>query len=169
MQFFQIANNLNKKGGMGLTDFFSILAFALSLIVFYLTLKFTIGNTVFALSGHSKNTEDSISLLNILRTPVKVDNVDMNIAELIALSNFASTKSELLEKTLVQTMHDSFGTSVCSIICINGKQFKGKGCDIHFGTQACSSNTIKIPSHDGKLIEVSFESDVQPLNLQFAP
>lgn len=163
MQFCQIVRVTNKKGGMGLTDFFSVLAFALILIVFYLLFKFTIGGTTSGLLAKSSNIENSISLLNLLRTPVIVDKVDSNIAGLIALSKYDSTKKDFMEKTLLQLLDESFGTSMCTIICIDGGQLKGKGCGSFLQTYECPDNIINIPSYNGKPIEISFEADALPL------
>jgi len=154
---------------MGLADFFSILAFVLILMVFYLILHFTIGKIPFKLSEYSTNVEDSLSLISILRTPVIVDNAEMNIAELIALSSKDSAKKSLLEKTATKIIEDAFGTSRCAMLCINEQQIKSNGCGTLVGIQACSDNTAPIPGYDGSIIKVSFTSDIQPLNLQSAP
>lgn len=153
---------------MGLTDFFSILAFALMLIVFYLIMKFTIGKTTFALYTESKNLQDSISLINILKTPVRIDNSEINIGQLIALSRLDSTKKDSLEKALIQIMDDSFGTSDCAFICINEMVIKGNGCRTFVGNIGCSGDMI-VPSYNNEQIKVSFESKAEPLNLQAAP
>ena len=155
-----------KKGGMGLTDFFSILAFALILIIFYLAVKIGLGSATFELTIESTNVENKASLLGILRTPVIVDNKEITIAELIALSIQDSTKKELLEKTLRQTMDSSLGTSRCNFICINGNVISGVGCGF-VEYPICSENTITIPNYYGAPINVYFESILFPANIQY--
>lgn len=158
-----------RKKGSGLTDFFSILAFVLVIIVFYGIFKFTIGGAKFEIPQQSKSIEDSLSLLGILRTNVGVDNIEMNIAELIALSYSDTSKKSDLERHLVKIMDDSFGASDCAIFCIDQNQIKGAGCDLNVGYHTCSSDTIQIPNYDGKTIEVSLNSKIESLNLQSAP
>ncbi len=157
------------KGSLGLTDFFSILAFALILIIFYLILNFTIGKIVFALPSASKNIEDSISLISILKTPVKIDDMSINVADIIALSNQDSSKRLMTENTIKQIIEKSYGTSICAIFCINEGQIKSKGCETLVGTQACSNDFAFVPSYEGQSIKVSFTSNIEPLNLQSAP
>ena len=158
---------MNKKG-QGLSDFFSVLAFALILIIFLLLLKLTVGNTTFELSTQSKNIGNYMSLLGILRTPIVVDNVGINIAELIILSKYDPLKKNLLEKNLLQIMDGSFGTSRCVIMCINGNELKGSGCG-SLQTYTCPSTFIRIPTYDDKIVEISLEDDAQPLELQVQP
>ena len=164
MQFFQI----DKKGGMGLTDFFSILTYALFLIVFYLMMKLSIGSVPFELTTQISKVENHASVLNILRTQVAVDGKDINIAELIALSNIDQTKKVFLEKTILQIMDDSFGTSRCIVMCINGKEIKGNGCG-SLQSYICSNDVISIPNYDGKLIGVYFEANIEPTDVQLIP
>ena len=148
---------MRSKKGTGLTDFFSILTFALIIIVFYFIFKFTFGKTNFELPVEASNVQDSISLLSILRTPVEVDNTEINIAQLIALSKIDSIRNDLLEKVLVKLMDDSFGISACSMICIDGTKIKGSGCG-SLELYICSSNTVKIPSYGNEPISLSFKS-----------
>lgn len=168
MLFCQTVKKKSKIGAMGLSDFFSILAFTLMLIVFYLIMKFTIGKIPFVLQIETKNVQDSLSVINILRTPVKVDNTEVSIAQLIALSQLDSTKKDSLEKMLVQIMDDSFSTSNCAFICINEMIVKGSGCQTFVGNIGCSKG-ITIPSYDERLINVYLESKAESLNLQAAP
>lgn len=167
-QSCQIVKNQNKKGSMGLTDFFSILTYALFLIVFYLMLKLSIGSVPFELTTQISKVENYVSALSILRTQVTVDVKDINIAELIALSNTDQTKKVFLEKTIVQIMDDSFGTSRCAIICINGKEIKGNGCG-SLQSYVCSNDVISIPSYEGKPIGIYFEANIEPTDLQLMP
>lgn len=164
-QFCQTAN----KKGSGLTDFFSILTFVLVIIVFYGIFKFTIGGSKFEIPQQSKSIEDSLSLLSILRTNVDVDNIEMNVAELVALSYSDPSKKSHLEKHIVKIIDDSFGASDCAIFCIGQNQIKGTGCSLNVGYHTCSGDTMQIPSYDGKTIEVSLNSKIEPLNLQSAP
>lgn len=158
-----------RKKGSGLTDFFSILAFVLVIIVFYGIFKFTIGGSKFEIPQQSKSIEDSLSLLGILRANVDVDNIEMNIAELIALAYSDTSKKSNLERHLVKIMDDSFGASNCAIFCIGQNQIKTTGCSLNTGYHTCSSDTIQIPAYDGKTIDVSFNSKIEPLNLQSTP
>ena len=104
MQYYRITKKTNKKG-MGLADFFSVLTFALILIVFYLLLKFTIGKIPFEIAKESSNIDGSLSLLGILRTPVVVDGSESDIAELIRLWSLEPDKyKELLENTAVNLL-----------------------------------------------------------------
>ncbi|MBI2656397.1 hypothetical protein HYX03_01505 [Candidatus Woesearchaeota archaeon] len=153
---------------MGLADFFSILAFALIIFIFYLLLRFTINKSTIDISAYSSNVESSISLINILRTPIKLDGVEMNIAELIALQDTDSTKKDLVEKTITRILDNYFGSSSCSIMCIDEAQYKGNGCDnsVMYG---CPTNSITMPSHTNKLIKVYFESNMQQPYSQLAP
>ena len=98
MQSYQIDSSIAKKGGMGLTDFFSILAFALILIIFYLAVKIGLGSATFELTTEASNVENTASLLGVLRTPIIVDNKEITVAELIALSMQDSTKKNLQKK-----------------------------------------------------------------------
>jgi len=166
-QFCQTAK-LRKKGS-GLTDFFSILAFVLIIIVFYGIFNFTIGGSKFEIGQQSKSIEDSLSLLSILRTNVDVGNLEMNIAELIALSYSDPSKKSNLEKHLVKIMDDSFGASNCAIFCVGQNQIKTTGCSLNTGYHTCSSDIMQIPAYDGKIIEVSFNPKIESLNLQSAP
>ncbi|MBS3104686.1 hypothetical protein J4234_00345 [Candidatus Woesearchaeota archaeon] len=158
-----------RKKGSGLTDFFSILTFVLVIIVFYGIFKFTIGGSKFEIGQQSKSIEDSLSLLSILRTNVNVGNIEMNIAELIALSYSDPSKKSNLENHLIKVMNDSFGASDCAIFCIGQNQIKTTGCSLNTGYHTCSSDIIQIPAYDGKIIEVSLNSKIEPLNLQSAP
>ena len=162
MQFYQTIKKINKKAGFGLPDFFSILVFFLVIIIFYLVIRLTIGSTTFPVSEQSSNVADTISLINILRTPVVVDNIKMNIAELITLSKLDQAKKHILEKNLKQIINDYFSTSKCTIICIDDEKLKGSGCSslAYFG---CNENIVAIPSYDSKSIKVAFRSEyVEP-------
>ena len=167
MQFCQIAKRFNKKG-MGLADFFSILAFALIIIIFYFLFKFTLTGTNFPLPTYAANVQDTMSLQNILRTPLQVDNAEINVAQLIALSEVDSAKNDLLEKALIKIMEDSFGTSVCSMTCLNQRKIKGSGCK-SLNVYICPSNIVSIPGYGGNPIPVSFGSDMQQLQSRQAP
>lgn len=159
---------MSKKGGMGLADFFSILAFALIILIFYLLLTFTVNKSTFDIFSYSSNVEGSISAINILMTPINVGGIEINVAELIALSNFDSTKKDLVEKTITRILDNSFGSSNCPIMCIDEVQYRGNGCgnSVMYG---CPTNSITIPSHTNKLITVSFESNIQQPYSQLAP
>ena len=165
MQYYQIVKN--KKAGFGLTDFFSILAFVLILLVFYAFLQIATGKATFEVLAESSNVADSISLINILRTEVNVDNTKMNIAELIALSQLNPTKKTILEQNLNQIL-DIYFSNKCSIICIDKEKFKAKGCtSLQFFD--CNKNIISIPSYEGKVIEIAFKSDLEEPQLQSKP
>ncbi|MBI2657813.1 hypothetical protein HYX08_03925 [Candidatus Woesearchaeota archaeon] len=142
---------------MGFLDFFSILAYAFVILVFYLLIKLTLGKATFQIPEESGNVADTISLINILKTPVEINNSKMSIAELIALSRFDSSKNQLAEKSIMQIMDDYFGNK-CSIFCIDGEKLKSRGCSSlqHFG---CSENVISVPAY-GAAIEVAFKSDI---------
>lgn len=158
-QFYQIVKRINKKG-MGLTDFFSILAFALILLIFYILFKTTLNSKNFELQTESSNIEDSISIINILKTPVIIDNDEISIAELIALSQIDSTKKNLLKKSLSQIINEYFSTAECAIVCINKEQVQSSVCTAqHVST--CSENVITIPTYDTKTIEISLQNNVQ--------
>lgn len=161
-QFCQTAK-LRKKG-IGLTDFFSILAFVLVIIVFYGIFKFTIGGSKFEVAPQSKSIEDTLSLLSILRTNADLDNVKMNVAELTALSYSDTSKKSHLEKNLVKIMDDSFGVSRCAIFCIDKNQIKGSGCSTNTANQVCSNDFIQIPGYYYNPIKVSLKSGIEPLN-----
>lgn len=159
---------------MGLSDFFSILAYALILIVFYLLFKISIGDVSLRLATKSTTIENSVSLLSILRTPVKIENEQMSIAQLIALSKFDSKKKDIVKQKLLEIIDDAYGTSMCTIICIDENKIKGSGCEAldplgTFVTYQCSSNKITIPSYDLSSIEISLETNPQAENLQPRP
>ena len=158
MQFCLTAKNFSKKGAIA--DFFSIIAFALIIIIFYFLFKFTLGKTIFELPVQSTNVQDTISLLSILRTPVEVDQSQISAAELIALSKIDPTKTNLLEKHLMKIMDDSFGTSSCAMACIDKTKIKGSGCR-SLELYICSDNTIPIPGYDNKPISVSLQSSIE--------
>lgn len=161
MRFCQAVRRTCKKGI--LTDFFSIIAFVLILLIFYLLFKLTIGSTTFEITTQAGNAADIISLINILKTPVTIDDAKMSIAELIALSQIDTTKKDLMEKKILQIINEAFGMSNCAVICINGRQLNGEGCSDQ--NYACSNKAITIPTYHHKSIEVSFEANSQPLNL----
>ena len=168
MQFYRIAKKYNKKG-IGLADFYSIIAFALIIIIFYFLFKSTLTGTNFPfLTAYSNSVRDSVSLQSILRTPVQVDNAEIDVAQLIALSKMDAAKNGLLEKTLVKIMEDSFGTSVCSMTCIDGTKIKGKGCR-SLQVYICPTNIVAIPSYSNQPISVSFGSDIQQLQSKQTP
>lgn len=161
-QFCRIAKRFNKKG-MGLADFYSILTFALIMLIFYFLFKFTLTATTFPfLTAYASNVQDSVSLQSILRTQVQVDDAEINVAQLIALSKINPAKNDLLEKTLLKIMEDSFGASVCSILCIDGSKIKGNGCKT-LQVYPCPANNLLMPSYSGQPIAVSFSSDAQQL------
>ena len=158
MQFYRIAR-IKKKGGMGLTDFFSILAFAFVLLIFYLLIKLTLGKATFQISEQSGSIADAVSLINILKTPIVVDNNAISLAELIAQSKSDNSKKQLAEKNIIQLMDDYFGTSKCSMLCIDGEKLKGSGCSSLQQYFGCSDNVLFIPAF-GAPIEVAFKSDI---------
>lgn len=158
MQYYQITKRTNKKAGFGLPDFFSILVFFLIIIIFYLVIKITIGSATFQVSEQSSNVADTISLINILRTPVVVGDITMNIGDLITLSKLDKTKKPILEQNLKQIIDHYFSASKCAIICIDNEKLKGSGCSslAYFG---CNENIVTIPSYDFNLIKVAFRSE----------
>jgi len=157
-----MAKRKNKKG-MGLTDFFSILAIALILVVMYSLLKIFVGQSTFELKGESSRVENIISTIGILRTPINIDGIDANIAELIAVSEFDSSKRTLLEKNLIELMDNSFGTSRCSVICIDENKIESSGCGT-FQIYECPLDAVVISSYDKNIIRVAFAYDVKPLS-----
>lgn len=159
---------IGKKGGFGLPDFFSILAFFLIILIFYFLIKITVGAGTFEISEQSSDIADSISLINILKTPVTVEDTKMNMAELIALSKIDQTKKPILEQNLNQIIDSYFDASKCAVICIDKEKLKGKGCSSsHYFS--CLKNIVMIPTYDNKAIEVSFKSDVAEPQLQAKP
>mgnify|MGYP001590663462 CR=1 FL=1 len=164
--YFRI--NKNRKGGMGLTDFFSILAFILIFIVFIIIIKLSVRDTQFELSTLTSNVENSISMINMLRTPIKIDTNEISIAEMISLSKIDSSKGELARKTILQLMDDYYGTNACAIICIDDEKIKGSGCSA-LQTYRCPKNIAYIPSYNNVPIAVSFEADTAPVNFQTKP
>ena len=135
-------------------------------LVFYILLYTSTSNTRFELLTKSGNLKNSMSLIGILRTPVTLDNREINIAEFMALPNLDKDKKEFLEKTLLQIMDDSFGTHNCVIICINGEKLQGSGCS-NLQTYLCPYDmydSIVIPSYDKQPIKVSLETNAEFLN-----
>lgn len=156
----------DKKGA--LADFFSIITFIVLMIVFYLFFRLTIGKAQFQVHAESKNIQDSISLLGILRTPINDGNSRISVAELIAMSKTDDSKGKLLEKSLVQNMDDSFGTALCSVACIDGREIKGSGC-ISIQRYTCNENPATIPGYNGNTIEVSLTTGLEATDIQNAP
>ena len=161
MRFCRTAK-LNKKG-IGLTDFFSILAFALILLVFFVFLKIFVGHTTFELKSETGKIEGYESAINILRTPITVDGNTISIAELIALSSFDAAKKGIIDAKIVDIMDKTYGTSNCALMCINDEKLKGSGCG-SFQTYLCPTNYVIVPGYDNKLIVVSFEPEIEPIS-----
>ena len=151
------------KKGMGLTDFFSILAIASILVIIFLLLKIFVGQSSFEVKGESSTVENGISTLGILRTPVNVNEVDADIAELIVLSKIDSSKKTLLEKNLIEIMDNSFGTSRCSIFCVDEDRIEGSGCGT-FQIYECPLDIVVIPNYNKNTIRVAFEYGAKPLS-----
>ena len=147
---------MNKKG-MGLTDFFSIIAFAIILLIFYGLLWLQFGTKTFELKAQLSSMDDSISLMGILRTPVLADGKEMNIADLIALSDADSSKKNLLEKEMSSIIDSYFGLSVCTVFCVNEKHLSAKWCKVP-QLYKCPISHTTIPGYNTKPIEVSFRS-----------
>ena len=119
---------MGRKGSMGLTDFFSLIAIGIIVLFFYAFIKISIGSTSFDISSDTQNIEEKESLLGILRYSVNVDGNSLNIGQLISLSILDNTKKTLLERSLIGAMDKSFGSSSCNIFCINGEKIEGAGC-----------------------------------------
>lgn len=140
-----------------LTDFFSILAFALLIIIFYLMFRFTVGNTTFQLHSESSEIQDAVSLLGILRTKIEIDSSQMTIAELAALSKTDEAKKKMLEKDMSKIIGEFTG---CAIFCIDDDKIVGKNCNM-LERNPCPEFEGYIPGYAGP-IKVSFISDSQP-------
>ncbi len=151
------------KKGMGLTDVFSIIAIVIIFLAFYLIFRVSLGNIKFNLIEESGNWENSVSLMNILRTPVTVDGNKMDIAELISVSTIDNSKKQFLEKTIKDLVDNSFGTAYCSMVCINGDKIKGSGCN-DIEVYICPYDNLLIPGQDKNPIKVSFKSEAESLS-----
>lgn len=159
MRFFQI----NKRGDSGLTDFISILVFFVVLLIFFFLAKYLTGGKSFDIKGQSENFASRISLISILRTPLTIDGVEMDFAQLIDISQEDSGKKQILEQKIVKVLDDNLGASKCHILCIDNEKIRGSGCSSqqYF---ACNYNIITIPTQYRKTIQVALKSDViEPL------
>jgi hypothetical protein len=161
MQSYRIAK-LDKKAGMGMTDAVSIIFFALIVVVFYLLLNAVDDGAVIEIKESTKNVDGQMSLLSILRSPVEVDDVTMTVAELIALSRSEHSKRILMESNLIDMLDKTYGTSKCSIVCIDGRQIHGSGCEP--SSYRCSLTNVLIPTYSKDTIKVSIRTDQASLN-----
>ena len=156
MQFFQ----MGRKGSMGLTDFFSLIAIGIIVIFFYAFIKLSIGNTSFDISSDTQKIEGQESLLGILRQSVNVDGNSANIGQLVSLATIDNTKKALLERSLIGAIDQSFGTSSCNLFCINGEKIEGTGC-LSLKLYLCPEVLAYIPGYDTNPIAVAFEQDAK--------
>ena len=123
-------------------------------------MKLTLGSATYELTTKSEIIENSLSILSILRTPVVIDGREISIAELIALANLDSSKEDILKKTLLQIIDESFNTFHCTIMCIDGKELRGNGCS-SLNLYICpNDNVVIIPSYGDTHIKVSLESNI---------
>lgn len=157
-----------KSKKCSIADFFSIIAFMLIILIFFFLFKFTTGKSIFKIDAESSNVEDSISLINILKTEVEYENSKISIAELISASQLDKNKFSFLEKELVKIIDKIFGALECHLLCINGGKIKSSGCR-SLEVYRCPGNTIIIPGYNTEPIEISFQSNIEPLKSKEAP
>ena len=159
----------HKKGvvATGLTTVMLYFGFVLLIIIFYFIFKMTFGETEVKISGYTANADANYQLISILRSKVNVDGIEMNVAELISLYSYDSTKKAVMEKAILDMLDKSSAKPVCTLICIDKEQFRSSGCGA--GTYYCRPNSAVIPSHDGELIGLSIEENSVPFNLVRVP
>ena len=167
------------KKGMGLTDLFSILLFALIIVIFYFLIKISIGSFKYDINGASTKVQEKVDLINFLRTPLNIDGAETDIAQVIALSRIDPSKKEWLKNNVSKYIADSISFSFsnyCSMLCISREKYKGDydEWDIYSDSKDCASAPCPsqfavIPSYNG-LIEVRLgtsekpEQDYAPIN-----
>src|SRR3989338_11691590 len=141
----------HKKGvvATGLTTVMLYFGFVLLIIIFYFIFRITFGETEVKISGYTANADANYQLISILRSRVNVDSTEMNVAELIALYGNDHSKKTVLHQVIYGIIDKSSGDKLCNLMCIDGEQFKSKGCGS--GTYYCKPNSAAVPSYDGKL------------------
>jgi hypothetical protein len=152
---------------MGLTDLFSVLFFAFIIIVFYFLLKLQIGKTSFDLRSDSANIEESLSIINFLKTQVNIEGNKMDIAQAIALSYKDQSKKDWLKQNLGKYIEDTFVSlfsDSCSMICVLKDQYNDEydKWEKFSESQECIENApcpdayITIPSYSEKPIVLTY-------------
>lgn len=156
----------NKKGFLatGVTTVMMYLGIFLLIIMFFFVFKLTKEDAEVKIAGHITDVDKNLQLLNYLRTPVIVDGSNLNVAELIALSETDSSKRIILEQKLVELMDASYST--CAIMCINDEKFKSSSCDSGIRDYRCPVDSVFIPGYGGKPIGIRFDPDSESLTLQ---
>jgi len=158
-QFFQTG-----KKGMALADLFSILFFALIIVIFYFLIKISTGKFTYDINGASVKVQEKVDLMNFLKTPVTIDGAQIDIAQAIALSRIDPSIKDWIKNNLGKYLGDSVSfsfSSYCSMVCISREKYEGEydkwdkysDSDDCQANAPCPSQLVVIPSYNG-LIEV---------------
>jgi len=163
-----------KRGGIStaLLDFWSYIALVIIALVFYGMFTFQASSIrENKIISYQNSLRSDIQLISYLKVPVIIDGKQITIADFIALSDIDPAKKETLKNTILQNMDRYFGTSACSIICINNDVLKGSGCPSRLSLQVyiCPSNYAWIPSYTKNPIRISLDIDSQSINSQDLP
>lgn len=148
----------NKKGfGLGITDWGSWIVFPLILLIFFFLFNLSFDALEFKIDDTVANTESQIVFLNILKTPVKINEQVISISDLIVLYKLEENKDykNLLENGLTSILNSTF-TDTCTSICINQEFFvSGSGCS--YLSFECGLFNVQIPNNinASEKIEVS--------------
>lgn len=101
----------NKKGFVVefLADIYVFILFMLLMLIFTLLFYFGAKTVKAEIKGEYENLDGNTILLNYLRTPVEIDGKNINIAELILISEFDKEKRNRL-KTITRDLLIKFNT-----------------------------------------------------------
>ena len=92
-------------------DFWAIVAFVIIVIVFFLVFRLGSGHTMEAKIGsRMQETNDDLVLLNLLRTPVDIDDTNITVAELIIGHHLDGSYKDEMRDT-IKSILDSYEIS----------------------------------------------------------